>query len=123
MRYLVRNAESNSRVPFKELKNLTNIDMSIRTIQRQLWEEGIHKWRAVKRPLLTQKHAKEHLKWAKAHRYWTVDDWNVSFGLMNLQYRKTAMLRDIGFFDIKIRAKNMPHRMYDPKQEMGTFHR
>jgi len=29
----------------------------------------------VKRPLLTQKHAKEHLVWAKAHQYWTVDGW------------------------------------------------
>lgn len=75
MRYLVRNAESNTRVPFKELKNLTNIDASIRTMQRRLREEGIRKWRAVKRALLTQKHAKERLAWARAHQHWTVDDW------------------------------------------------
>jgi len=28
-----------------------------------------------KRPLLTQKHMKERLAWAKAHRHWTLDDW------------------------------------------------
>jgi hypothetical protein len=75
IRYLVRNAESETRVPFKELQNLTNIDASIQTMRRRLREEGIRKWRAVKRPLLTQKHAKERLAWAKAHRHWTVDDW------------------------------------------------
>src|SRR4030095_11171490 len=75
VRYLIHNAESNSRVPFKELRNLTNIDTSIQTIQRRLREEGIRKWRAVKRALLIQKHAKERLVWAKAHRHWTVDDW------------------------------------------------
>jgi len=75
VRYLVRNAESEARVPFKELQNLTNIDASIQTMRRRLREEGIRKWRAVKRPLLTQKHANERLVWAKAHRHWTVDDW------------------------------------------------
>src|SRR5436190_16936464 len=75
VRYLVRNAESETRVPFKELQNLANIDASVQTMRRRLREEGIRKWRAVKRPFLTQKHAKERLMWAKAHRHWTVDDW------------------------------------------------
>ena len=75
VRYLVRNAESETRVPFKELQNLANIDASVQTMRRRLREEGIRKWRAVKRPFLTQKHAKERLVWAKAHRHWTVDDW------------------------------------------------
>src|SRR5579859_4762101 len=44
-------------------------------MRRRLREEGIRKWRAIKRPLLTQKHTKERLVWAKAHRHWTVDDW------------------------------------------------
>jgi transposase len=75
IRYLVRNAESETRVPLKELQNMTNIDASIQTMRRRLREEGIRKWRAVKRPLLTQKHAKKRLAWAKAHRHWTADDW------------------------------------------------
>jgi len=75
VRYLVRNAESETRVPLKALRNLSNIEASEQTIRRRLREEGIRKWRAVKRPLLTQKHAKKRLAWAKAHRHWAVDDW------------------------------------------------
>src|SRR5579859_3271299 len=75
IRYLVRNAESTTRVPFKELRNLSNIDASIQTMRHQLREEGIHKWRAVKCPLLTEEHAKKHLVWARAHQHWTVEDW------------------------------------------------
>ena len=75
IRYLVRNAESETHVPMKELKNLSNIDVSLQTMRRRLQEEGIRKWKAMKRPLLTLKHAKERLAWAKAHQHWTVDDW------------------------------------------------
>ena len=74
-RWLVRNAESETRVPFKELKSNLNIDISKRTIQRRLREAGIWKWRAVKRPQLNKKRAKMRLDWAKAHEHWTVDDW------------------------------------------------
>ena len=75
VRYLARNAEVNSRVPLEELRNLTNIDASIQTIRCQLCKKGIRKWRAVKRPFFTPKHAKQHLAWARAHQNWTVDDW------------------------------------------------
>ena len=75
VRYLKHNAESNTHVPFKELRNLTNIDVSIQTIRCRLREDGIHKWRAVKRPFLTPNHTKRRLAWAKAHQHWTVDDW------------------------------------------------
>ena len=75
VRYLARNAEANTRVHFKELGNLINIDVSVPTIRLRLREEGIRKWRAVKRPLLTPKHAKQRLAWARVHQHWTVDDW------------------------------------------------
>jgi len=73
--YLVRHAESETRIPFKELRNLSNIEVNEQTIRRQLQEEGIRRWRAVKCPLLMEQHAKKHLAWARAHRHWTVDDW------------------------------------------------
>ena len=74
-RLLVRNAEAETRVPFKELKNTTNVDVSGQTIRRRLREAGIRKWRAVKRPLLNKEHVKKRLEWVRAHRHWTVDDW------------------------------------------------
>jgi len=61
--------------PLQGLKTACNIPISTRTIQCRLKEVGLRKWRAVKRALLTQEHAKNHLKWAREHRYWTVEDW------------------------------------------------
>ena len=61
-RWIVRNAESETRVPLKKLKNILNIDLSEQTIRRRLREAGIRKWRAVKRPLLTKAHAHERRK-------------------------------------------------------------
>jgi len=76
IRYLVRTAESKTRVPFAELSlNTAFTNVSTRTLRRRLKEEGIRKWRAVGRPLLTQKDAKERYKWAKAHQHWTKEDW------------------------------------------------
>jgi len=73
--HIVNIAESHSRVPLTEIKDLTNLDISKQTIRRRLREAGIRKWKAILRPLLTDKHAKERLKWAQAHRHWTIDDW------------------------------------------------
>ena len=38
-------------------------------------EEGIRKWRAVGRNLLTQKDVDGRYKWAKVHQHWTKEDW------------------------------------------------
>jgi transposase len=74
IRHLVRNAESETHVLFKELKNLLNTDASVQTMRHRLRENSIRKWRAVNSPLLTSEHAKKHLAWARAHQHWTVDD-------------------------------------------------
>jgi len=73
--YMIRTAEANTRIPFTELRNITNTHVSIRTIQRRLQEDHLRKWRAVTRALLTEEHAKKRLNWARKHRGWTVDDW------------------------------------------------
>ena len=56
-RYLVYAAEADTDQTLKELRNTTNIDISIQTIQRRLREAGIRKWRAKQRPLLTEEQA------------------------------------------------------------------
>ena len=43
-RWLVRNAESDTHIPFNELKNILNIDISKRTIRRRFHEVDIRKW-------------------------------------------------------------------------------
>ena len=74
-RWLVREALTETTLPLKELKSISNIPLSIRTIQRRLRKEGIRKWRAVKRALLTKYHAKQRLGWAKEHQHWPVEQW------------------------------------------------
>src|SRR4030095_9601331 len=46
-RWIIHNAESNTCIPFKQLKNILNIDISQQTIRRRLREASIRKWRAV----------------------------------------------------------------------------
>jgi len=73
-RYLVRVAESDTDQLLKELRNTTNLDISIQTIRRRLHEVGIRKWRAKKRALLTKEQAKQCYEWAKDHRHLTRND-------------------------------------------------
>jgi len=55
--------ESETQVPFAELSiNMTFDNVSTRTLHQRLKEEGIWKWRAVGRCLLTQKDAKARYK-------------------------------------------------------------
>ena len=74
VRYLVHTAESNTDVPLKEISVNGFPDVSKRTLYRRLLEEGIRKWRAAERTLLTKERAAKHLKWARAHKHWTRDD-------------------------------------------------
>lgn len=68
-------AESDTNVPVKELSINAFRDISTRILHRRSLEEGIRKWRAVERILLTKERAAKHLKWARAHQHWTQDDW------------------------------------------------
>jgi hypothetical protein len=73
--YIVHTAELETRVPPAELHRDVNLNVSEQTIRRQLREAGIRKWKAVKHALLIQRHATNHLKWAKAHQHWAIDNW------------------------------------------------
>jgi transposase len=74
-RWLVRAALTETSLPLKEFHSITNIPVSEQTVRRRLRENGIRKWRALKRPLLNKEQARKRLEWAKAHRHWTVEDW------------------------------------------------
>ena len=75
IRYIVRTAESQTRIPLTELRVDANSAVSTQTIHRQLQEAGIQKWKAVGQPLLTKKHAAQRLKWAIEHRHWSKENW------------------------------------------------
>ena len=76
IRYLVRLAESETHVPLTEIAvNTTFSNVSTQTLRRRLREEGIRKWKAVGRCLLTTKDAKARYTWARAHQHLTKEDW------------------------------------------------
>ena len=74
-RWLKRTVLTETKLPLQELKSICNIPVSIRTIQRRLREDDIRKWKAVKRALLSEKHARDRLRWAREHQHWTVEEW------------------------------------------------
>ena len=72
---LIRTALAYPDITYKALCDITNREVSISTIHRRLQEDHVRKWKAVKRALLTKKHAIKRLKWATEHRHWTREDW------------------------------------------------
>ena len=75
-RWLIQKAQSQPKVPFKELKNIVNIDVSKWTLQRRLRQVGICKWRVVTRAVLIKEHAKKRLAWVHAHEHFIIEDWH-----------------------------------------------
>ena len=49
--------------------------MSYKTVQRRLNEQGVISVKPVSKPSLTAAMRRKHLKWAKQHQTWTVEDW------------------------------------------------
>lgn len=58
---------------FKQLSNEKTIN--VQTVRRALKEQGFETRVRVNKPKLTVKHRKARLKWAEAHKEWTLDDW------------------------------------------------
>src|SRR5688572_16882792 len=58
-----------------ELKSRFGIQVSDRTIRRVLKKKGLKSVEKKKKPLLSKKNIKARLDFAKAHQYWTSDDW------------------------------------------------
>src|SRR5579859_996251 len=112
--YVTRTAESSMCIPFAELHDITNSEVSVRTLHRWLQEEHIRKWRAVKRALLTDKHAKTRLKWAMEHRAWTQEDWEWIIWSDECAVQKDSDSRQVWVF----RHQNK-HEKYDHKNVRG----
>ena len=67
-----------------ELKQQT---ISASTVQRRLRESGLHGPIAAKIHLLRMNNKKKRIVWAKKHKDWTLDQWNLDFGLMGPNLR------------------------------------
>ena len=79
-RFLVVQCKRNRKKTAVELattiKNEDNAPkVSPRTVRRRLTEAGYPARKARKKPLLTKRHRRDRLKWAKEHKDWTVEQW------------------------------------------------
>ena len=64
----------------KNLREHQNINISAQTVRNTLKKNGMKAYVKAKKPLITQKHKKQHLEFAKKYKDWTVEDWrNVVF--------------------------------------------
>lgn len=75
---LVREAKKDPKASAEEVRlAATSIGQRISTVttKRILSEAGLKSYRPVKKPLLTSKHKKDRLQWARLHQNWTTDDW------------------------------------------------
>lgn len=75
VRHLVRDSKKDRRQTLGEITNNITPHLSKSTTRRTLKSQGIRKWRAKKRALLTEDHAKARLAWALEHKDWTWEDW------------------------------------------------
>ena len=75
-RDLCNAAMSQPDIKHKRLRQLLNLNISIRTLRRRLRGEHIRKWRARGCPKITPRVANERLQWAMKYRNFTAEDWS-----------------------------------------------
>ncbi|XP_065667971.1 uncharacterized protein LOC136088216 [Hydra vulgaris] len=77
-RMIMRLALKNRRATSVEIKSdleVSGISVSLRTICRRLFENGLKARRPRKKPYFNKKQRKYRLIWAKEHKEWTKEDW------------------------------------------------
>lgn len=75
VRYIVRDKlETAVRVKMALFEDYS-LDVSVQTVRRALREHGLVAIEKPKKPLLTKRHQRMRMQWAKTHQHWTIDDW------------------------------------------------
>ena len=74
-RAMLRNIRSYPKLTFQQRREDTGLTMSNTYIKKIASENGLHHWRAKKRPELTAKVAALRLAWCLARKDWTVEQW------------------------------------------------
>lgn len=77
-RKLIKHLKKNRFVTSSKLNSewhKDGVDVSDITVRRRLAEKKYSFCKAKKKPLLTTKHKKDRLKWAKEHKSWSIEQW------------------------------------------------
>ena len=61
----------------REWQETSGVQCSARTVRRRLDEVGLHGRVARRKPLLTDRHRRVRLEWAKEREHWSVSDWQL----------------------------------------------
>ena len=91
------------------------------TLRQRLKEAGIQKWKAVNRALLTPRHAANRLKWAKAHRHWTTDDWKKVGWSDECAVQKDSDPRQLHVFRHQNKEETYAKKNIQPKSRGGDI--
>lgn len=74
-RTILRYVRKNPKLSYEQVLADLRLPICKKTIYRILKEEGIKKWIAKQRPLLTEETAKIRLDWCLARKNWTWEEW------------------------------------------------
>lgn len=72
---IIRYCQHNVKTTYARVKQELALDCSHRTIARIVKKQGIKKWLAKKRPILTEQHTRQRYKWCKERVHWEVKNW------------------------------------------------
>jgi transposase len=70
-RAIIRFARENVKATYLQIKQELQLNCSLTTIRRVVRKQGIKKWLAKKRPILTKEAAKARLAWCRERREWS----------------------------------------------------
>ena len=74
-RLLIRIAKQNHRLPFRDITNLSGLQILAKTTVRRCREVQLISRYACSKPYLTAKHKKDRLEWALRYIDWTEEEW------------------------------------------------
>lgn len=74
-RLSLNDRKKTSKMLSSELVNQHGISISARTVRRRLGQFNLQGCKAQHKPLLTERHRKLRLTWARKYKNWTCEDW------------------------------------------------
>jgi transposase len=75
IRFVKRTAAQNPGLSIKRLQVVSGIEACHQTMVKILKEHYLQSFKAIKKPLLTQRHVEMRLRWANEHLNFSVEDW------------------------------------------------
>ena len=63
----------------RQLKEVRNVTVSIRTVRRRVTERNSKSFRSIRSPQFLPQHRREHLRFAREHAGWTMHQWSNVF--------------------------------------------